>query len=711
VSAPKRRPTVDRGAGAGAGAGPGSGRVRDLLFALAPVAISLVFYWNSLRNGFVMDDVPLILEDPRLRDLGRFFDLERGERILRYWSFHLDHALHGMDPGGYHLTNVLLHGLAGVVLFFYARNLFRHAGGIPGTDPAPGAGAAPPGRGAGAAPRGRGAAAVGPPSGWPELLALAASLLFIAHPMQTESVDGVANRKESLSLLFLLLALHRSLVPKRTLARSLEVAVYFTLSLLSKEPAIVFLPLAAAQDLVLRRRAFRDWLREDLRFYAAPILVAGGFLWLRQYGLRGALVPPEGRPTIFDLMNPGAFGLSPAERILTAFRVHLEYLRLLVWPLDPIVERELGPVRGIANPVGWISLGSLVALLALAWRMRRRVPLAAFGLLWLLVTPVPTLNYVPLNQIFAERYLYLPMVGFAVLLALALDRLARAAGRRRSLVLATATALLVALWFPVVHARNHDWKSVETLLEVTRRDNPRSPKTLYFHAMLLRSRGRIPDARADAEGAAALFPQSAKVWHLVADLRSAEGDTAGALEAYATAVARGARFATLRNDYGVLLLRSGRWEEGVQQLRGAVRRDSTDLDYRENLALALVGRDSTLAEGVAILERNVRGDPSRAYSWLLLTDAFLTHGDARSAERVLRSARQAIPGNPMLLYYEGYLREGYGRFADARRAYAEILALPDLKPAERGLAEAGLERVTGRPDREAPPAGESPRTP
>src|SRR3990172_3319573 len=142
--------------------------------------LAALVYANALRNPFVYDDHRMVADNPSLRDLSNplFVLVFQPFRPAVNLSYALDYAIWGLDPFGYHLTNLLLHCL-NVAL------LFRLIAGIPGTE------ASSPRRAASLRPPGRGVAAL-------------AAALFAVHPMGTESVGYVASRSGVLCASFAL---------------------------------------------------------------------------------------------------------------------------------------------------------------------------------------------------------------------------------------------------------------------------------------------------------------------------------------------------------------------------------------------------------------------------------------------------------------------------------------------------------------------------
>ena len=166
------------------------------------IACSFTAYSNSLTNGYAYDDLDIIVKNPNIRSFESVVSSLHSYRPIRWFTFALDYQLWGLDPFGYHLSNVLLHAVCSVLVFWVARLIIRDLAG-----------------------------------------ALIVSLLFCAHPVTTEAVGNISNRNELLGTIFSLSALLFYI--KRSARPLFIVAVLplHILALMSKEAIAVSLPL------------------------------------------------------------------------------------------------------------------------------------------------------------------------------------------------------------------------------------------------------------------------------------------------------------------------------------------------------------------------------------------------------------------------------------------------------------------------------------
>lgn len=331
---------------------------------LALLALTFILYLSAGQTGFTFDDLHLVVTNPYLRDWRHLFTVLSAGRAVRGLTFMLDYSLWGLDPAGYHLTNVLLH-LLGVILFYLLLFQIFHR----------------------------------------RRLAFVAAILFGFHPIQTEAVIGIAHRKEMLAMGFLCLAYLAHLRwGDRIWGAGVSLAAYL-LALLSKQVAVALPAVLLAQELILPRKG----LSRSRRFLlpALMLLVPAIFflLQLQDFRLFGRFQPVDLASARYPLI------------LATSLKSVPIYLRLVLFPVHLSVDYDTPLVASWFSPEvlagGLCLLGLLVLILLLA----RRKPIFAFGLAWYWLNLFPVLNLIPANAFLAERYLYIPSAGICLVLA------------------------------------------------------------------------------------------------------------------------------------------------------------------------------------------------------------------------------------------------------------------------------------------------------
>lgn len=438
-------------------------------------------YWPGLYGDFFFDDEPNILQVEALRldslsmaslreALGSGLAGPSGRPVAQL-SFALNHYFSGgFDPFAFKATNLAIHALAGLLVFFLGLRLFD--------------------TGAPQAPRGSRQASAA-------LLAAA----WLLHPLLLTTVLYAVQRMNGLSALFLFAALllHARGREAGGAAGAAQVALAWglawPLSFLSKETGALFPLFALAWELILRRkRAGR------LDRYARLLAVLTG-LTFAAGAIYAAL--PAGK----WLWAGYAFRpFSLAERLLTEGRVLWLYLGLILLPRLEAFGLHHDDVvlsTGLFEP--WTTLpawAALAGLVWLAWRLRAKAPLASFSIAWFFVGHLLESTVLPLELVHEHRN-YVPLFGVLLALVSALPQALAAPGPRKTLGITVAAVALVYCGF-VTALRAHQFGDETRRSQIEVQHHPDSARAHYEAGRAV----AMLDQSADAEGPTYFFART-----------------------------------------------------------------------------------------------------------------------------------------------------------------------------------------------------------
>lgn len=598
----KPRAAVVRGDGLPIGVAP----ARLLWWPVVIIAIAgALVYSNSLSGPFVFDDRAAIIDNHTIEDLGSRevlfppHETPVAGRPVANVSFALNHALGGRDETGYHLLNIGLHLLCGIAVFGIARR-------------------AQPSINA----------------------ALAIAVIWTVHPLNTEAVDYVTQRTESLMAMFYLATLYCAIRAHETSTgrRRWEAAavVACALGMASKESMVTAPVAVLLYDRVFLFRSIREAFRARSSLYAglaATWLVLGVLMWSAPRNLSAGFSAQDA--------NVWTYLLNQTVMIT-------RYLWLTVWPHDfvlyygwppPLALRAVGPQAAF-----------IVAFLALTAFALWRFPRLGFLGTWFFLVLAPTSSIVPIaTEVGAERRMYLALIP---LIALAVTgfrwlipspRLRMAALAVISLVLGAATLV-----------RNTEYQSSFRLAETTFERWP----TPASHSMLgteLAAEGRLPEAERHLRAAAPAHPPAR---YYLGTVLAAEGHRAEAIVFFQSFIA-------------------GQPRE-LEQVRVA----------RILLADALLkeGRaDEAAAEYRALLAAH----PDDGQAMVQLAQIFLRHQRFDEAITAFRNAVAARPADSSALGGLGIALASTGRLDEAIDAFRRAVDLdPQNTQAHQNLARA-----------------------
>ena len=633
------------------------------LLGLGALLVVLIFlaYQQVWHAGFIWDDDSYVTRNPTLRDLHGlwriWFDVTSTPQYypLVHTSFWLEYHAWGLNPLGFHLTNIFLHAIGAVLLW---RILVRLE--LPG--------------------------------------AWLAAAIFAVHPVEVESVAWITERKNVLSAVFYFAAAlaYLRFVSKRDDQNPNRAAPYFislilfVCALLSKTVAC---SLPAALLLVRwwkrGRLSWRDVL-PLIPFFAIGIGMGLLTVWLEQH-----LVQAQGAQWSYTFL----------ERCLIAGRAVCFYAAKLFWPskLAFIYPHWNIDWRSVSQ---WLFPLSVVAIAIMLWFARRRVgrgPLVAF--LFFIGTLFPALgffNVYPFRYSFvADHFQYLASIGLIALAGAGLNRMPRFVGVITILTLAFLTWRQVGiyrdsdtLWRDTVMKSPTSWMAQNNFaalllregkeaegLEHSRRALELDPNQFEVYNNLgftLLEMGRVGDSLPLFQKAAEMQPKSAAVQYNWSSALVQSGLTDEAIQHLQEAIDIDPTYVPAYSTLGYVLLQKGRPAESLNYLETALRIDPNFVSVHFNIANTLLqlGRAE---EALSHLQRALAIDPNDAeaqknMAWILATSPDSRIRDGAKAVQLAEHANELTKNqNPIMVI-------------TLAAAYAEVGRFPEaLKAAEHGL--------------------------
>lgn len=661
--------------------------------------VSFLLYFNSLFCGFVFDDVSAIKDNKDLRSSVPLVDLFKNDfwgipmvkeqshksyRPLCVLTYRLNYFLSELQPFGYHLVNVVLHVV--VVLLFYLSCSHYTTSKV----------------------------------------SLLSSLLFAVHPIHTEAVTGVVGRAELLSSIFFLLALifyqqAASTGGVSCIKKLLVTCLMSAVAMLSKEQGVTVIGLCLVHELVIEQRlhfiVYRSWLKPIGLLSMIKLRVAG--LGLRLFGLcislgllllfRIQVMQGSSLPVFTKFDNPASLA-EPMTRILTYSYLPCLNLWLLLCPVTLCCDWTMNSVSLLTSisdtrvlPI-LLSLALLMHLVISVLRSSDQkvsgVTILATG--WIIIPFLPASNaFFPVGFVVAERILYIPSMGFCLLVGLGLSRLLQYyqcktnshQNTSKNIVLVTYFALLATYSLKTV-IRNFDWINEESIFLSGLQVNVRNAK-LYNNV------GHALESQKKYNEALVLFKQAAIVQPDDIGAHINIGRTLNALNRYDDAevayrsakrllprAAPGKRLVTrvAPNSLSLFL------NLGNLVARNRSRLEEADSLYRQAIAMrsdyvqAYINRGDVLLKmnrselAISVYKQALNFDPTNPDLHYNLGVVALDRGQEELGLKYLNQALEYEPNHPEALLNSVIVIQELGHQELKSLAVERLLRLKDIQP-------------------------------
>jgi hypothetical protein len=362
-----------------------------VLFVLAETCF--LIYSNSFYGSFHFDDMSSIVTNSAIQDLSDV------KAIWDYWpsrfltnlTFAINYHYQGLDTFGYHVVNFIIHLFNSLLVFFFVRLLFK----CPGLKNC-------------------------------KLeqrsfsLAFFSALIFISHPIQTEAVTYIVQRATSQVTLFYLISLilyiqYRLFVVggKKSIRRP---RIYLILCFVSaicamftKETSIILPFLLLLLEFLLMDKEGRPTKKIMVALLSLVLIIPALYLITQSFSFEKMTRAIENPVTI-----------SPLQYFLTENRVFFTYFRLLFFPIGQNLDYDYPIISSLTDTRWIICFMVLAGMIVIAKKIYFRHRLITFSVLFFFITMMPESSFFPINDVIYEHRLYLPMIGFAIFIAVSL---------------------------------------------------------------------------------------------------------------------------------------------------------------------------------------------------------------------------------------------------------------------------------------------------
>ena len=536
------------------------------------VCVSAIIYLNSLSNGFVYDDMGTIVENVHIKHLGKYFSTfynqsyfkisggEASYRPVATLSYYLLYAILKLNPFGYHLTSFVLH-IFNVILVYLLVNVI-----------------------------------LGDKSS-----SFIAGLLFACHPVHTEAVNCISYNEDLLAAFFFFLALLlymklNTTAPKRNLILFILSLLFFLLGLLSKEMAITLPAIVVLYDLTLREPASRklslkralEVVKNRKYYYIGYLGISLFYLWLRFFALYNQ---EEGETQIWGPL---------LDRIIYLPVLFFDYIKLSLFPLNLNADYVFSYPTRFLDVYPILSLMIVLGLLIFSFVAFRHSKASSFGIWWFFITLFPVYNIIEIYNPFAERYLYIPLFGFCLVISIFMESfLSRISFSKTGALKVSVILIIVVFYSMILINRNKDWKDNYSLWTNTLEIEPNSVRAHGNLARVYQEQGLIEESMREVKKTIELNPKGFKPYYNLGVILGEQGFLKEAISTYKKTIEINPKYKNAHFNLGNIYKEQNLLEEAKQEYKKVLEIDPEDIEARNNLGViyAIQGKlDAALSE-------------------------------------------------------------------------------------------------------------------
>jgi len=408
-------------------------KINKIYLYLIVGLISFAVFYNTFQNQFVFDDESVVQNNQSIQSLSnipKFFSADEGfhKVIGRYYrpvvstTYALDYAVWKLDPKGFHITNVLIHVIAALLLFSILLKLFgEYKYGVTAS--------------------------------------FLGALLFAVHPVHTEAVSWISGRTDSLvslfffaSFLYYLKFVDDSKEEGKINKYLILSLVFYLIGLLSKEMIITMPVMIILFDYIYKGKKISE-LRKNLTAYLLFAAVSLLYLGIRYFVLKD--VPERMKYMYFD-------GKDTATAFFTMINTIPVYFRLLFAPINLLYHYNgvMPDATSFSDTRFIFSAIFILLLLSLSFYYFRKSGEITFSILFFLVSLLPVLNIIPTMNFMAERFLY--MTSFVLSVFVCYVFIKYISEKNKTLFIGVLGLVLIVFVF-MTWQRNKEWKDNDTL--------------------------------------------------------------------------------------------------------------------------------------------------------------------------------------------------------------------------------------------------------
>jgi protein O-mannosyl-transferase len=618
----------------------------DLAGIAIIIILGIIIYSNSFTCSFHFDDLSRIVDNPRIRDLAnvRSWWNYYPSRPVGIFTFVLNYHFSQLDVRYYHYVNLAIHLINACLVWWLTILIFSS----PALKDHPGAKDK-------------------------KVLAFFTALLFVSHPLATQSVTYIIQRLASMATMFYLLSL--ALYVKTRLSGKGPASKYLlfagsfisaVLAMLTKENAFT-LPFAIVLFEIFffqtKKLAvnFRDWRILLLIIASLSVII---------------IIPLKFSIKIFNPILPSngnLYTITPLNYLFTQFSVIVKYLQLLFVPVYQNVDYDFTLSDNFFNIRTLASLLLLLSLMVLAVFLFKRYRIIAFGIFWFFITLAIESSFIPINDLIFEHRTYLPSFGFFLALTTGIYFLL---WNRYKYVAISVFMIMITTNSILAFERNKVWKDDVSLWSDAVSKSPHKARAILSLGYSYGNLSQWDKAIAEYSRALEINP----LYHMAYYNRGVAWDNLEqwdkAITDYSKAIEINPKYLDAYFNRGIAYWNTGQPEKAIDNYTKAIELNPKFTDAWSNRGIAF-DKLGQYEKAIADYTKAIEINPKFANAW---SNRGVVYGNLGQWEKAIKDYSAAIAIDPK--YEAAYYNRGmaYGNLGQWDKAIADYSTVLSMNP-------------------------------
>ena len=532
-----------------------AGRLTVMLHLAIILVLGTVIYSNSFDCTFHFDDIISIVNNDAIKDVSDINTIwkSNSRRFIAYLSLAINHHFGALNVWGYHFFNLMIHLTTSLLVYwlmFITLKTPNVKSLIPVKD-----------------------------HHW---IALVVALIFVSHPLATQSVTYIIQRMASMVTLFYLFAIILYLKGRLNQGSTSLSIGYFITALIAAIFALFTKENAFTIPLVILLVEISLFKRDKIVInFSKPRIILGCIVFLSFLLLLFSRVSSSFFQTI-----PPSFGhtytVTPWNYLLTQFSVIAKYIQLLCFPINLNFDYDYAISNSLIEPRTFLSLGFLLALVGLSIYLFKKQKLISFGIMWFFITISIESSFIPLADLIFEHRTYLPSVGFFMILTVGIYQLVWQKNKKIALGL---IFLIIGTNSFATYQRNKIWKNEGTLWNDVIAKSPDKARPYLCRGNYYKNLKRNKEALSDFTKSISLNPAYIEPYNNKSTTLYNEGLLTEALSYLNYAIENSPDYTEAYINKGIVLATQKKYSKALENFNRAIEIDPNNADIYINRSL------------------------------------------------------------------------------------------------------------------------------